>query len=96
MGHKDDGFGTVVDSIFDGREGSGDSLVVCDILVRVKWNVEVDLEHSQLRKEGVSMQGPTRIKTRLSLRSQSVMESLFDRDILGRIFRLRIEVQMDV
>jgi hypothetical protein len=57
MGHEDDGFGTMVDSIFDGREGSGYSLVVCDILVRVKWNVEVDLEHGQLRTEGVSKQG---------------------------------------
>lgn len=43
MGHEDDGFGTMVDSIFDGREGSDYSLVVCDLLVRIERYIEIDL-----------------------------------------------------
>ena len=43
MGHEDDGFGAIVNGILDGGEGSDDALVVGDLLVGVKWDVEVDL-----------------------------------------------------
>lgn len=43
MGHKDHGFGALFDGIFDGRQGSNDSLVVGD-LVAIERDVEVNLE----------------------------------------------------
>lgn len=43
MGHEHDGFGAVVDGIFDGWKRSDDSLVVCDVLVLVEGDIEVDL-----------------------------------------------------
>lgn len=43
MGHQDDGFGALFEGIFDGWEGADDALVVCDFLVGVEGDVEVDL-----------------------------------------------------
>jgi len=46
VGHQDDGFGAILDSVLDGGEGAGDTLVVGDLGVGllVEGNVEVDLE----------------------------------------------------
>lgn len=45
VGHQDDGFGAIVDSVFDGGEGADDALVVGDLGVGllVEGHVEVDL-----------------------------------------------------
>jgi hypothetical protein len=43
VGHEDDGLGTIVNSIFDRWDGSGDTLVVGDVLVGIKRDVEIDL-----------------------------------------------------
>jgi hypothetical protein len=43
MTHENDGFGTIVAGVFDGRECADDALVVCDLLVTVEGDVEVDL-----------------------------------------------------
>ena len=43
VGHEDDGFGSMIDSILDGRQSSNDSLVVRDFLVGIQRNVKVDL-----------------------------------------------------
>jgi hypothetical protein len=43
VGHEDDRLGAVVNGIFDSWQSSGDTLVVCDFLVRVEGDVEVDL-----------------------------------------------------
>ena len=41
--HQDDGFGTVIYGILDGRESSDDALIVGDFFVLVEWDVEVNL-----------------------------------------------------
>lgn len=43
MGHEDDGFGAMIGGVLDGGEGADDTLVVCDVLVGVQGDVEVDL-----------------------------------------------------
>ena len=43
MGHQDNGLGAVVDGILDGGEGTDNTLVVGDVLVLVKRDVEVNL-----------------------------------------------------
>lgn len=43
VGHQDDGLGAVVDGIFDGGQGTDNSLVVGDFLFGVEGDVEVDL-----------------------------------------------------
>lgn len=45
VGHKDDGFGAIVDGVLDGGEGANDALVVGDLGVGllVEGHVEVDL-----------------------------------------------------
>jgi hypothetical protein len=43
MAHENDGFGAIVAGVFDGRECADDALVVCDLLVTVEGDVEVDL-----------------------------------------------------
>lgn len=43
VGHEDDRFGPIVNGIFDRWQSSDDTLVVCDFLVRVEGDVEVDL-----------------------------------------------------
>lgn len=44
MGHEDDGFGAMLGSIFNGRDGTHDALVVCDFLRRVERDVEIHLK----------------------------------------------------
>lgn len=48
VGHEHHGLGAVVDSILDGGDRTGDTLVVGDLLVGVKGNVEVDLVYEHL------------------------------------------------
>lgn len=48
MRHQDYAFGAVLDGVFDGGKGAHDALVVCDFLVAVEGNVEVDLEVRRL------------------------------------------------
>lgn len=43
VGHEDDGLGAIVNGMLDGGHGTGDTLVVGDLLVGVEGNVEVDL-----------------------------------------------------
>lgn len=44
MGHEDDGFGAMVAGVFDGGKGADNALIVCDVLIGVERNVEVDLQ----------------------------------------------------
>lgn len=44
MAHEDDGFGTVITCMLDCGERADDALDVCDLLVGVEGDVEVDLE----------------------------------------------------
>lgn len=34
----------MVGRVLDGRDGADNALIVCDFLLRVKWDVEVDLQ----------------------------------------------------
>jgi len=43
MRGKDDGFSTMVDGIFDGGNSTCYSLSVCDFLVAIERDVEIDL-----------------------------------------------------
>jgi len=43
VGHEDDGLGSIVDGVLDGRDGPDDTLGVGDVLVGVEGNIEVDL-----------------------------------------------------
>lgn len=43
VGHEDNGLGAIVDSVLDGRDGTGNALIVGDVLVGVERDVEVDL-----------------------------------------------------
>lgn len=43
VGHQDDGLGAIVDSVLDGGNGTGNTLVIGDLLVGVEGDVEVDL-----------------------------------------------------
>jgi hypothetical protein len=89
VGHQDDGFGAILDSVLDGGEGAGDTLVVGNLGVGllVEGNVEVDLKSllSVLCTYRVEVFGyrHTRMRTRLPLRSTSVMESLLERDMIA-------------
>lgn len=77
----------MLDCIFDGRKGTDYSLIVRDLLVGVEGDIEVDLGQvstGRTEKE-YSMENRTRIKTRLSLRSTSVMASLFDKDMVTTV-----------
>lgn len=44
MGHEDHCFGAVLDSIFDGWEGSDNPLRIGDLVVCIKRDVEIDLK----------------------------------------------------
>jgi hypothetical protein len=44
MRHQDHGFGAVVNGIFDGRDRTGDTLRVGDVLIRIERDVEIDLQ----------------------------------------------------
>lgn len=50
MRHENDGFGAVIDGIFDGGERADDALVVGDVLVGVERDVEVDLIAARTRQ----------------------------------------------
>ena len=44
MRHEDDGFGPMVAGVFDSGESANNALIVCDVLVGVERDIEVDLE----------------------------------------------------
>jgi hypothetical protein len=46
VGHEDDGLGAIVDGILDRWDGADNPLRVCDVLVGIEGNVEVDLVRS--------------------------------------------------
>lgn len=83
----------MVNGIFDCWDGSSDTLVVCNFLIAIERDVEVDLYIAKVSSvlilwrmqfRGVGEQLLlTLIKTRLSLRSMSVIESLFERDMFA-------------
>lgn len=52
MRGKNDGFGTMVDGIFNGRDGTGYSLGVCDFLVGIEGDVEIDLRNELVGEGG--------------------------------------------
>ena len=86
VGHEDDGLGAILDGVLDGGEGTDDTLVVGDVLVGVEGDVEVDLASivsidSSL--DVISSGKRTRMRTRLSLRSTSVMATLLLRDMMN-------------
>jgi hypothetical protein len=89
VGHEDNAFCAVVDGVFDGGDGADDALVVSDFLVGVEGDVEVDLvvmvsiySRDDCSDESYLRKLRTLIRTRLSLRSTSVIASLLERDIL--------------
>jgi len=43
MRHENDSFGSLFDGILDGGERADDALVVCDVLVGIEGDIEVDL-----------------------------------------------------
>jgi hypothetical protein len=43
MGHENYGLGAMVDCIFDCWDGTGDTLVIGDLLVRIKGDIEINL-----------------------------------------------------
>jgi hypothetical protein len=96
MRHQDNSFGAVVNGIFDGWYCSRNTLVVGDVLIGVERYVEINLTVPEnglvggFRLEewlGKFDSGLTRIKTRLSFKSTSVIESLLERDIVAKFDR---------
>lgn len=88
VGHQHDGLGAVVDSILDGGQSTDDTLGVGDLQVLVEGDIEVDLLNGMPLEVGARDEWSnqyTRIRTRLSLRSTSVMLSLLESDILGSL-----------
>jgi len=86
MGHEDDGLGAILDGVLDGGEGTDDTLVVGDFLVGVEGDVEVDLASIVSNDPSLrilSGEKHTRMRTRLSLRSTSVMATLLLRDMMN-------------
>lgn len=80
MGHQDNGLCAIIDGVFDCREGANNTLVIRDGGA-VQGDVEVDL-CSHLSEQPEPSLSPakvcesrvcTRTRTRLSLRSTSVM-----------------------
>jgi hypothetical protein len=51
VGHEDDGLGAIVDGVLDGRDSTGNALVVGDVLVSIEGDVEVDLD--SVSKDGL-------------------------------------------
>ena len=84
VGHEDNSLGAIVDGVLDGGNGTGNALVVGDVLVGVERDVEVNLGYVRTRLELKlhAQEKHTRIKTRLPLRSTSEMESLLESDIV--------------
>ena len=48
MRHEDNSLGSIVDCVFDGWYGADDALVVGDLLVGVKGNIEIDSDEDTL------------------------------------------------
>lgn len=48
MRHEDNGLGAIVDGILDCWNGTGDTLVVGDVLIRVEGDVEINLADKEL------------------------------------------------
>jgi hypothetical protein len=48
VAHQDDSFGAILACVFDGGKGADNALVVCDLLVAVEGDIEVDLEVESL------------------------------------------------
>lgn len=75
--------------VLDGWKGAHDSLVVCDLIVRVQGDIEVDLsvlaEASGILFSLGVIQAHTLIKTLLPFRSTSVMASLLDKDMMYNV-----------
>ena len=88
MGHEDDGFGAMVNSVFDGRNSTDDALIVGDLLLGVLRDVEVDLK-GLVGSDTECSDELTLMRTLLSLRSTSVIESLFERDIVAQVMKRR-------
>jgi hypothetical protein len=87
VGHQNHGFGSMINGIFDCWDSSGNALSVCNLLIGIEGDVEIDLSHSWLILAFWlilgTMEGLTLINTRLPLRSTSVIESLFERDMIA-------------
>lgn len=43
VAHEDDCFGAILACVLDCGEGADDTLVVGDFLIRVEWDIEIDL-----------------------------------------------------
>ena len=43
MGHQDDGFRSILKSVFDRGKGTDNALVICDLELTVEWDIEVNL-----------------------------------------------------
>jgi hypothetical protein len=81
----------MINGVFDGWDSTDYTLVVCDFLVSIEWDVEVNL--AMVNQKILSREHKaelTRMSTRLSLRSTSWMESLLDRDILNPTIMLQL------
>jgi hypothetical protein len=88
MGHEDYGFGALFNGIFDCRQSAYDALVIGNDggIFFIEGDIEVDLFSSCQKGFSWSLDMvPTRIKTRLSLRSTSLIESLLARDMMSDI-----------
>ena len=71
------------DGISNSGKGTNDALVICDLFIGVKRNVEVDLKDMVSCVQHISMRWlHTRISTRLSFKSTSVIASLLERDMM--------------
>ena len=57
MRHENDGLCAVVNGIFDGGDGTGDTLVVGNLLVLVKRDIEVDLSPKDKLESRTLLQG---------------------------------------
>lgn len=95
MGHENNSFGAMLAGILDGGKGADDTLVIGDFLVAVQRDIEVHLDIGRLavgsghKYKLCSTTGRwlhTRIRTRLPLRSTSVIASLSESDIFDKIW----------
>lgn len=71
----------MLDCVFNGWEGADYTLIVCDLLVGIERDVEVDLVERISYDYEKARARSTLIKTLLPFRSTSVIESLFERDM---------------
>lgn len=90
MRHENDGFCAMLAGVLDGGKSANNALII-GYFVAVERDVEVDLDKRLLSLEHSDCNSAgnwiicTRIKTRLSLGSTSVIASLFERDIVEQI-----------